>query len=124
MNVVDGTLRRDGGAGLGRGEGGVRWPVAAERAGPRTARRCLRRAPRRPRRSARGADARSVPAEVIVVEPTGAETELLVQVGAAQLVVVMHGRTAGPAGRDDRAWRSTPARVHLFDPTSGVALAG
>src|SRR3954464_16032008 len=34
-----------------------------------------------------------IPAKVIVVEPTGAETELLVRVGSTDMVVVMHGRT-------------------------------
>ena len=34
-----------------------------------------------------------IPAKVVVVEPTGAETELLLEVNGAQLVVVMHGRT-------------------------------
>ena len=32
-------------------------------------------------------------AEVIVVEPSGAETELLVKAGPSQIIVMMHGRT-------------------------------
>jgi len=70
----------------------------------------------------RGADARSVPAEVIVVEPTGAETELLVRVGASQFVVVLHGRTQAEPGETIQLSVDTGA-VHLFDPTSGIALA-
>jgi len=34
----------------------------------------------------------------VVVEPTGAETERLVQVGKQRLTVVMHGRTDAPSG--------------------------
>ncbi|HMC15948.1 MAG TPA: TOBE domain-containing protein [Albitalea sp.] len=52
--------------------------------------------------------------EVIVVEPTGAETELLVQAGKAQMVVVMHGRTAVKPG--DRVGLAIEVNeVHLFD---------
>jgi multiple sugar transport system ATP-binding protein len=63
-----------------------------------------------------------VQAEVIVVEPTGAETELLVQVGGAQVVVVMHGRTRAQPGETIRLAIDTGA-VHLFDPISGAVLA-
>ncbi|MDQ6638992.1 MAG: TOBE domain-containing protein, partial [Pseudomonadota bacterium] len=68
-----------------------------------------------------GADVRSVPAEVIVVEPTGAETELLVRVGGSQFVVVIHGRTQAEPGETIHLSVATAA-VHLFDPTSGTAL--
>jgi len=60
-----------------------------------------------------GADA-PVQAEVIVVEPTGAETELLVQVGGAQVIVVLHGRTQVQPG--DRVGLTIETeQVHLFD---------
>ena len=60
---------------------------------------------------------------MIVVEPTGAETELLVRVGQAQIVVVIHGRTAALPG-ETIALAVNTAAVHLFDPTSGATLAG
>ena len=63
----------------------------------------------------------TVAAEVIVVEPTGAETELLVQAGASQFVVVIHGRTAAAPGETLHLSIATGA-VHLFDPTNGAAL--
>jgi multiple sugar transport system ATP-binding protein len=62
-----------------------------------------------------------VPAEVIVVEPTGAETELLVRVGTSQFVVVLHGRTSAEPGETIHLAIDTGA-VHLFDPASGAAL--
>jgi multiple sugar transport system ATP-binding protein len=56
-----------------------------------------------------------------VVEPTGAETELLLQVGAQQLTVVMHGRT--DAQPDSTVFLSLdPAKAHLFDAASGARL--
>jgi multiple sugar transport system ATP-binding protein len=56
----------------------------------------------------------AVSAKVVVVEPTGAETELLVQVGESQLVVVLHGRTN--VQPDDIVGLIIQAdKVHLFD---------
>ncbi|MEK8051289.1 sn-glycerol-3-phosphate ABC transporter ATP-binding protein UgpC [Ideonella sp. DXS22W] len=62
-----------------------------------------------------------VAARVVVVEPTGAETELLVQVGDARLVVVMHGRTA--AQPDDTVHlQFDPVKAHVFDGKSQQRL--
>jgi multiple sugar transport system ATP-binding protein len=59
-----------------------------------------------------------IPAKVVVVEPTGAETELLVQVGEAQLTVVLHGRT--PARPDDTVHLAVDAsKAHVFDGGDG-----
>jgi multiple sugar transport system ATP-binding protein len=59
-----------------------------------------------------------IEARVVVVEPTGAETELLLDMAGTQLVVVMHGRTS--AQPDDRVHlRVDPSVVHVFDGTSG-----
>ncbi len=63
-----------------------------------------------------------IPAKVIVVEPTGAETELLVEVGGQQLTVVMHGRTK--ARPDDIVHLSVEAdKAHVFDAHGGARLA-
>jgi multiple sugar transport system ATP-binding protein len=62
-----------------------------------------------------------IAAKVIVVEPTGAETELLLQVGDVQLVVVIHGRTA--AQPDETVWLAIDAdKAHVFDTASGKRL--
>jgi len=59
--------------------------------------------------------------KVVVVEPTGAETELLVDVGGRQLTVVTHGRVgAGPG--DEVHLLPDAARVHVFDGKSGQRL--
>jgi len=63
---------------------------------------------------ASGSAVGAVPGEIIVVEPTGAETELLVQSGEAQIVLVTHGRpVVNPSDRIGLA--VDPAMVHVFD---------
>ncbi len=121
MNVVDGTLRRDGGAVHVEAAGGVRWPVGhspgadgqAVSLGVRPEHLGLAPA------SAAG----TVPAEVVVVEPTGAETELVITAGEAQLILVTHGRPDVNPG--DRVGLAVdPATVHLFDRATGRRIAG
>jgi len=58
---------------------------------------------------------------VVVVEPTGAETELLVKVGEAQLVVTLHGRTDAQPGQT--VWLAVDAaKTHLFDGATEQCL--
>jgi multiple sugar transport system ATP-binding protein len=64
---------------------------------------------------------RGIPAQVVVVEPTGAETELLLQVGEQQLVLVMHGRTAAQPG-DTVQLALEASSAHVFDGDSGRRL--
>lgn len=62
-----------------------------------------------------------VPAKVIVVEPTGAETELLLEVGDTRIVVVMHGRTS--VQPDDIVHLEVAhGKAHVFDEASGQRL--
>ncbi|MEO8857749.1 MAG: sn-glycerol-3-phosphate ABC transporter ATP-binding protein UgpC [Burkholderiaceae bacterium] len=62
-----------------------------------------------------------IPARVVVVEPTGAETELLLEVGDEKFVVVLHGRTL--ARPDDMVGlQIDPAKAHLFDQGDGRRL--
>jgi multiple sugar transport system ATP-binding protein len=68
-----------------------------------------------------GGESESVQAEIIVVEPTGAETELVIGTGDQQLVLVTSGRPrVEPGQRIGLA--IDPAMVHLFDRTSGSRL--
>jgi multiple sugar transport system ATP-binding protein len=62
--------------------------------------------------------AAGLPAEVIVVEPTGADTQLYCEVGGGDVNVVLRDRTQTRAG--DRV-RLAPdlSKVHLFDAASG-----
>ncbi|HXM82464.1 MAG TPA: sn-glycerol-3-phosphate ABC transporter ATP-binding protein UgpC [Burkholderiales bacterium] len=111
MNVFEGVLRNGSVEALGE-----RWPAPA---------------------SARGADGRAVkygirpehlvlgragvPAEVVVVEPMGHETELLVKINDIDLVVVMHGRSAAAPG-EKILLAPQAANAHLFDAASGRRL--
>jgi multiple sugar transport system ATP-binding protein len=63
----------------------------------------------------------SVPGEVVVVEPTGAETELLVRCGASDITVVTHGRVSINPG-DQIGLGVAPGAVHLFDQISGSRI--
>jgi multiple sugar transport system ATP-binding protein len=62
-----------------------------------------------------------IAAEVVVVEPTGAETELLVKVGEFNLVVTLHGRTDAQPG-ETVYLHIDPAKTHLFDAASEQRL--
>lgn len=62
-----------------------------------------------------------IEAKVIVVEPTGAETELLLEVGGTQIVTVMHGRTT--AQPDDIVRIEIDAnKAHIFEAQTGKRL--
>ena len=62
-----------------------------------------------------------IEAEVVVVEPMGAETELVVKIGGQTLVIATHGRSSAAPG--DRISLAPNARhAHLFDAASGLRL--
>jgi multiple sugar transport system ATP-binding protein len=62
-----------------------------------------------------------IAAEVVVVEPMGAETELLVKVADTSLTVMTRGRSnAGPGERIFLAPQASHA--HLFDAASGQRI--
>src|ERR1041384_7649147 len=64
---------------------------------------------------------RGIPAEVVVVEPMGAETELLLKVEDQRITMTTHGRSSiGPGERAFLAPRLE--HVHLFDAASGARL--
>jgi multiple sugar transport system ATP-binding protein len=62
-----------------------------------------------------------IAAQVVVVEPTGAETELLLQIGPQQLTLVLHGRTAAQPG-DTVHLAIDGAKAHVFDGQGGQRL--
>ena len=116
MNVMKGTLRNTGGVAQVE-VGAERWPVGA---GIGTDGQSVHYGIR-PGDLSLSESGQGIAAKVIVVEPTGAETELLLQVGDAQLVLVMHGRTN--AQPDQTVYLSMdPAKAHLFDGQSGMRL--
>ena len=56
-----------------------------------------------------------------VVEPTGPDTQLLVRVAGAPLVVLLRSRTRATAG-ETIALNIAPAEIHLFDAESGARI--
>jgi multiple sugar transport system ATP-binding protein len=113
MNVLKGSVRGGGVEALGS-----RWPLSASVA-------ATTREGQEVHYGIRPTDLvlaeQGIAAQVVVVEPTGAETELLLRVGDQQLVVVMHGRTnAQPDSTVHLALDA--AKAHVFDGASGARL--
>jgi multiple sugar transport system ATP-binding protein len=120
MNIVQGTLRRTNGSAHVETADGIRWPLGAGAGadGQQVTYGV------RPDHLELAADAeRGVPGEIVVVEPTGSETELVVKIGDAQVVVEAHGRATVRPG-DKVTFAVNPANVHLFDQKSGQRLTG
>ncbi len=117
MNVIPGQLRGSGGA-TEVEAAGTRWPVPAQVGASEGQAVHYGIRPGDIHLAPAGS---GIAAKVIVVEPTGAETELLLQVGDAQIVAVIHGRTA--AGPDDTVNLAIDAdKAHVFDSASGQRL--
>ena len=115
MNVLGGRLRkRDGQCWVEAA--GTRWPLPPSAGGSdgQAVKYGIR-----PEHFDMGAG--DVHAQLLVVEPMGAETELVVTVGDASLVVTTHGRSDAKPGQDI-ALAPDAACVHLFDAVSGLRL--
>jgi len=120
MNVMNGKFGRAGGATYVEVAGGMRWPLGPV---PAAEGQAVAYGIRPGDLTLAGAgSAGAVPAEIVVVEPTGAETELVVQAGETQLILVTHGRPAVNPG-DRIGLAIDPAKVHVFDQTTGARLA-
>jgi multiple sugar transport system ATP-binding protein len=63
-----------------------------------------------------------LPAEVVVVEPTGADTQLFCKFKGQELTSLVRDRVSCRAG-DRVGLMPDPARAHLFDAASGQRLA-
>ena len=116
MNVVEGTVRRTGGSAHVEAAGSVRWPLDR---GPGADGQAVAYGIR-PEHLTLGASG-GVLGEIIVVEPTGAETELVIQVGEAQVDLRTHGRPLVKPG-DKVNLNIDPTNVHVFDKATGQRL--
>jgi len=117
MNVIEGTVRRSNGRCSVEAHGAM-WPVPA---GTAAAEGEAVHYGVRPGDMTLSDPANGVPAKVIVVEPTGAETELVVEVGEAQITLAVHGRV--DALPDQMVGLVIASEsVHLFDRESGKRL--
>jgi multiple sugar transport system ATP-binding protein len=117
MNVFKGTLRRAAGGNAVEAQGSA-WPVGTLAQG---------RDGHGVHYGIRPGDIgittpdQGIAAKVIVVEPTGAETELLLEVGGEKLIVVLHGRT-GVAPDDMVGLAIDGSKAHLFDQGNGQRI--
>jgi multiple sugar transport system ATP-binding protein len=117
MNIITGVLRRDA-QGPRIQALGAQWPVPAGIAGGDG--QDVHYGIRPGDISLTGAG-RGIPARVVVVEPTGAETELLLAVGDARLSAVLHGRV--DVQPDDAVHLAIDAsKAHVFDGHSGKRM--
>ena len=117
MNVFEGTLRGSNGQ-FSVEALGAKWPVERVSQGRdgQTVSYGIR-----PGDISISSSGQGIEAKVIVVEPTGAETELLLEVGGTQIVTVMHGRTN--AKPDDIVRLSIDAnKAHIFEAQTGKRL--
>ena len=115
-----GLLRRGNGAAYVEVADGTRWPLEH---GPGAEGQAVAYGVRPgDLRLGSATTAGAVPAEIVVVEPTGAETELLIQAGQSQLILVTHGRPVVNPG-DRIGLTIDPGKVHVFDEATGARLS-
>ena len=120
MNVVNGKVKRTNGSAVVEMSDGLQWPLFQ---GPGAHDQPVSYGIRPGDLSVTSATApNAVVGEIVVVEPTGSETELLIQAGDAQFILVTHGRPdVNPGDRIGLA--VDPAKVHVFDQATGARLS-
>ncbi|NTF44651.1 ABC transporter ATP-binding protein [Rhizobium rhizogenes] len=116
MNFIDGqVVERNGVVELQAAEG-LHWPL------PDSARAYRGKAVQlgiRPEHISIDLD--GVPANIIVIEPTGSDTHLQLQAGSQTIVAAVRDRLSVSPGQAIPL-RIDPAKAHLFDPSSGQRL--
>ena len=125
VNVFDGTLQRVGSSSSDNNDTvsalGARWPLAGLSGGQNGQKMHCGIRPGDLVQAESG-----IPAEAVVVEPTGAKTELLLQVGpleggGQQLILLIHGRTNAQPGQTEYLPVDS-AKAHVFDSAKGLRL--
>jgi multiple sugar transport system ATP-binding protein len=119
MNFLPGTFRADGAASVDLA-GGTRVEAPGG-ASAREGQKVLVGA--RPEHLMLAHGDEGLPATVIVVEPTGADTQVFAKVGDAEVAAVFRERHEFRPGQSIRL-RIEPGRTHLFDAASGASLLG
>jgi multiple sugar transport system ATP-binding protein len=114
MNIIEGVLARSGDSSSVKALG-QRWPVESSGG---TDGQAVKYGIRPEHIGLAGRDSGGIPAEVVVVEPMGAETELVVRVADVSLTVVMHGRASLRPG-DSLSLSPEAGHAHVFDPATG-----
>jgi multiple sugar transport system ATP-binding protein len=119
MNFMPGVLRRSDGDARVEFADGITLPVPAG-AGGENGQKVIYGT--RPEHIALAVGGEGVPSEVVVVEPTGADTQVFTKIAGVDVATVFRDRHAFRPGEIIRL-RPDPARAHLFDAASGARLA-
>ncbi|MDA7418308.1 sn-glycerol-3-phosphate ABC transporter ATP-binding protein UgpC [Xenophilus arseniciresistens] len=120
MNLLPGQLALDGAPRVRTDDGlSLPLPASAAPAGAVHGQRVLYGA--RPEHWQLAAAHEGLPAEVIVVEPTGAETQVALRVGRHDVLAAFRDRVGLRSG-DRLGLRPDAAQAHLFDAASGARL--
>jgi multiple sugar transport system ATP-binding protein len=118
MNFVPGVLRRSGGSTRVDFGDGLSLP-APPSAGAQDGQPVIYGT--RPEHMELAPEGDGVPTEVVVVEPTGADTQVFARLAGVEVTSVFRERHAFRPGEIIRL-RPDIARAHLFDPDSGARL--
>ena len=119
MNFLPGTLKRSGGQARVEFEGGVSLPAPVNARGEDGQRVVYGTRPEHVD-LVDGGD--GVPAQVVVVEPTGADTQVFCKIAGVEVTSVFRERHDFKPGITIRL-RPDASRAHLFDAANGARLA-
>jgi multiple sugar transport system ATP-binding protein len=115
MNFLKGTVQANGAAGF-EGPNGVKLPLASAPANSDGTPAVYGIRPEHFTIADDGAEA-----EIVVVEPTGSETQVFAKLGGQEIVAVFRERHKFEPG-DKVRLKPDPALVHLFDEATGKRL--
>ena len=119
MNFLPGTLKRSGGEVGVQLSDGVILPMPSSAGGVDGQKVIFGTRPEHVELVGTG---EGVPAEVVVVEPTGADTQVFSKIAGVEVTTVFRERHDFKPGSTIRL-RPDPARAHLFDAANGARLA-
>ena len=120
MNFLPGVVRRANGAARVEFDGGLSLPAPSSALSAEDGRSVIYGT--RPEHMELSSDGEGVPTEVVVVEPTGADTQVFTKIAGVDVTSVFRDRHAFRPGEVIRL-RPDVTRAHLFDAATGVRLA-
>ena len=120
MNFLPGVLTRTGGDARVEFSGGMSLPAPLNASGEHGQQVVFGT---RPEHLELASGSEGVAAEVVVVEPTGADTQIYTRIAGVEVTTVFRDRSNCRPGEVIRLKANT-ARAHLFDAASGIRLTG
>jgi multiple sugar transport system ATP-binding protein len=117
MNFLPGTFKRDGGS-VVEFEGGIRVPAPVNAPGQEGQRVLYGIRPEHFALASQG----GLPGDIVVVEPTGADTQVFCRVAGQEIMAMFRDRVMSQPG-ERIALMPDLSKAHLFDEKSGARLA-